>query len=63
MALQPIKAENFAPLLGWIVMDMIANKYPEHVSSASFKRSPMYAPEITTSRRPTCGSWSLPWVN
>ncbi len=37
LALQAIKAENFAPLLGWIVMDMITNRCPEHVVVGFFQ--------------------------
>jgi hypothetical protein len=37
LALQAIKADNFAPLLGWIVLDMITNKCPEHIVIGFFQ--------------------------
>jgi hypothetical protein len=37
LALQVIKADNFAPLLGWIVLDMITNKCPEHIVVGFFQ--------------------------
>ena len=37
LALQAIKADNFAPLLGWIVMDMIANKCPRPIVLGFFQ--------------------------
>jgi hypothetical protein len=36
-ALQAIKADNFAPLLGWIVIDMIEHKCPEHIVVGFFQ--------------------------
>jgi len=35
--LQAIKAQDFAPLLGWIVIDMIANRCPEHIVVGFFQ--------------------------
>jgi hypothetical protein len=37
LALQAIKAEKFQPLLGWIVLDMIANKCPETIAIGFFQ--------------------------
>jgi hypothetical protein len=37
LALQAIKADNFAPLLGWIVIDMIEHKCPEHIVVGFFQ--------------------------
>jgi hypothetical protein len=36
-ALQAVKAEDFAPLLGWIVLDMIEKKCPEHIVIGFFQ--------------------------
>ena len=36
-ALQAIKTDNFAPLLGWIVLDMIRHKCPEHIVVGFFQ--------------------------
>lgn len=36
-ALQAIKSENFAPLLGWIVMGMIEKKCPDHIVIGFFQ--------------------------
>ncbi len=36
-ALQAVKSENFAPLLGWIVLDMIDKKCPEHIVIGFFQ--------------------------
>lgn len=37
LTLQAVKAENFAPLLGWIVIDMIENKCPDHIVVGFFQ--------------------------
>jgi hypothetical protein len=36
-ALQAIKADNFAPLLGWIVLDMIEHKCPKDIVVGFFQ--------------------------
>lgn len=36
-ALQTIKADNFAPLLGWIVINMIEHKCPKHIVVGFFQ--------------------------
>jgi hypothetical protein len=36
LALQAMKAENFSPLLGWIVLDMIRHKCPDQIAIGFF---------------------------
>ena len=37
LALQYIKAHDFAPLLGWIVLDMIEHQCPKHIAVGFFQ--------------------------
>jgi hypothetical protein len=37
LALRSIKFNDFAPLLGWIVIDMIRHKCPEHIALGFFQ--------------------------